>query len=82
MTPTDPFPSMSQSEARQLLSKRYGEKTVHWDQPFGPVFIQLKGSDGTVRVRRFTWQQAKYLAGQPMNRDDVVSRRYPRDWPA
>jgi hypothetical protein len=77
----DPFPAISRNEAKRLLRRFFGIDAVYWELPFGPVFIQVLTTDGTVRTRRFTWQQAKYLAACPLRKDDLVAGRYPLDWP-
>jgi len=81
MVSVDPFPAVSTQDAKRLLQKFFGSGSVDWEQPFGPVFIQFPDYDGTVRVRRFTWQQAKYLAACPAKRDDIISGHHPIDWP-
>ena len=73
----DPFPAISITEAKRLLRRFFG--AVWWEQPFGSVLIQVPAADGLIRIRRFTWQQAKYLAVHP---EPIVTGHYPVDWPS
>jgi len=77
----DPFPAVSKDEAKRLLGRWFGNAAVRWEQPFGPVFIQIRSGTGAVHIRRFTWQQAKYLAIRPTAREALIAGHYPVDWP-
>jgi hypothetical protein len=81
MASVDPFPAISRNEAKRLLCRFFGQDAVYWERPFGPVFIQVLTSEGAVHIRRFTWQQAKYLAAHPVRKDDIATGQYPLDWP-
>ena len=75
----DPFPAVSMTEAKRLLRRFLGRAAVLWEQPFGPVLIRVPLANGAIRIRRFTWQQAKYLAVHP---ESLIIGRYPVDWPS
>jgi hypothetical protein len=36
---------------------------------------------GSRRLRRFTWRQAKYLAVNPKVGQEIMLGQYPKDWP-
>lgn len=69
------------AEAKQLLRRYFGSAAVGWEQPFSPVLIRVPFADGVIRILRFTWQQAKYLAVRPICRESIITGHYPVDWP-
>jgi hypothetical protein len=81
MACVDPFPAMSKEEAERLLSRRFGKGAVSWERPLDFVYIWFPSATGRARVRRFNWQQAKYLAACPTAREALIYGKYPLDWP-
>ena len=77
----DPVPALAFQEARRLLQERFGERAVQWDDPFGTVTIRFPTMQGSRRLRRFTWRQAKYLAVNPEARQEIMLGRCPKDSP-
>ena len=78
----DPIPALAFPDARRLLQERFGESAVQWDDPFGTVTIRFPTMQGSRRLRRFTWRQAKYLAVNPKVAQEIMLGRYPKDWPS
>ena len=81
MACVDPFPAISKDEAERLLSRRFDKGAISWERPLDPVYIRFPSATGRVRVRRFTWQQAKYLAACPTAREALICGKWPLDWP-
>jgi hypothetical protein len=82
MSAQDPFPAVAYQAALRKLRDWLGEKSVRWDEPFGPALLMFPSVNGVSRLRRFTWQQAKYLALNPRTYRTIIVGKYPTDWPA
>jgi len=77
----DPFPALAHCEALLLLRKCLGQESVRWEHPFDTALVRFPSVDGRTRLRRFTWQQAKYLAARPDTCHSIMTGKYPKDWP-
>ena len=81
MGPADPFPALAHPEAVRLLRKCLGHEAVRWEHPFDAAIVKFPSVTGRSRLRRFTWQQAKYLAARPGACHGIMTGKYPPDWP-
>ena len=76
----DRYPKMTLEYALKLLTKQYGPGSVGRLSNTVEVLVTFPGEERTALVS-LTFEQAKFLAANPMSPEDLANERYPEAWP-
>jgi hypothetical protein len=64
------------------LRERYGPRNVEHRLQDGEVVIQLtRPGDDLAWPHIFTWDQAKFLASNPLDPVEIIEGHFPQSWP-
>jgi hypothetical protein len=77
----DPYPGVEFNEALAKLRERFGESHVRVPAINLDVFIDMPLEAGGTFHAGLRWQQAKYLAFNPVRAEDLKAEQFPVDWP-